>query len=152
MIRRVGERVRAGRRYARRPGVYAVLIAGDDVLLTHQEAPVPELQLPGGGIDPGEQPLAALHREVLEETGWTICGPRLLGSFRRFAYMPEYDLWAEKVCSVYLARPALRIGPPTEPGHSAVWAPLATAVRLAGNAGDRMFLERVARTHGLRAA
>ncbi len=69
--------------YRLRPGAYAVLIRGDRVLLTFQHQPTPEFQLPGGGIDPGESPLAALHREVLEETGWTIATPRRLGAYRR---------------------------------------------------------------------
>lgn len=140
MIRRYGEAVRAGMRYTRRPGVYAILPQGDRLLVTHQAAPVPEFQLPGGGIDRGEQPIAALHREVFEETGWHIGPPRRLGAFRRFTYMPEYDLWAEKVCTVYVARPVRRIGPPGEPGHSAVWLPMADALDLLGNAGDRAML------------
>jgi len=140
MIRRVGEPPKAGQRYTRRPGVYAVLALDGDVLLTHQSAPVPEFQLPGGGIDPGEHPLRALHREVLEETGWTIAGARRLGAFRRFTYMPEYDLWAEKLCTVYLARPVRPLGPPTEPGHSAVWMSAADAAMHLGNEGDRHFL------------
>lgn len=145
MIRRVGERVRSGQRYVRRPGVYAVLWRDGEVLLTHQSEPVPEFQLPGGGIDPGEQPIGALHREVLEETGWTIALGRRLGAFRRFAYMPEYDLWAEKVCTVYLARPVRRLGPPSEAGHTAVWAPLEVASTIVGNDGDRRFLSLLAR-------
>lgn len=88
----MGESVKPGMRYTQRPGAYAVLLRGRDVLLTHQAAPIPEFQLPGGGIDPGESPLAALYREVMEETGWRIARPRRLGAFRRFTYMPEYDL------------------------------------------------------------
>ncbi len=142
MIRRYGEAVRQGQRYRRRPGVYAVLLEGGQVLTTFQQEPKPEFQLPGGGIDPGEHPLAALHREVMEETGWTIRIRRRLGAFRRFCYMPEYDLWAEKLCTVYLARPARPVGPPTEAGHSAVWLPAADALEVLGNAGDRAFLAR----------
>ncbi len=142
MIPRYGERRQAGRRYRRRAGAYAVLWQDGDVLLTHQDAPVPEFQLPGGGIDPGETPLQALHREVFEETGWRIAVARRLGAFRRFTYMPEYDLWAEKLCTVYLSRPVRCVGPPTEHGHAAVWMPAgAAAVRL-GNAGDRAMLHR----------
>lgn len=143
MIRRYGEAVRAGARYTRRPGAYAILMLGREVLLTHQAEPIPEYQLPGGGIDPGESALAALHREVFEETGWRIAAPRRLGAFRRFTYMPEYDLWAEKLCHIYLARPVRRHGPPTEPGHTAIWMPAGTAAAHLANAGDRAFLIRL---------
>ncbi len=140
MIRRYGEPFRPGQRYRRRPGVYAVLLQGDSILATHQDAPVPEFQLPGGGIDPGEHPIAALHREVFEETGWKIAITRRIGAFRRFTYMPEYDLWAEKLCSVYLARPVRPLGPPTEAGHTAIWLPVTAALDLLDNAGDRAML------------
>ncbi|MCE2737305.1 MAG: NUDIX hydrolase [Rhodobacter sp.] len=140
MIRRYGEPLKPGQRYRRRPGVYAVLLRGDSVLTTFQQAPVPEFQLPGGGIDAGEQPVAALHREVIEETGWKINVIRRIGAFRRFTYMPEYDLWAEKLCAVYLARPVLRLGPPSEAGHTAVWLPVNEAVARLGNPGDRAML------------
>ena len=145
MIRRVGEPYRLGREYRLRPGAYAILTRGPDVLLTHQAEPVPEFQLPGGGIDPGESPLCALHREVMEETGWRIVAPRRLGAYRRFGYMPEYDLWAEKLCHVYLARPARAHGPPGETGHMAVWTSPRDAVRLLASAGDRLFMARCAR-------
>jgi 8-oxo-dGTP diphosphatase len=140
MIRRHGETVKPGQRYTRRPGVYAVLLRGDHILATHQAEPIPEFQLPGGGIDRGEQPIPALHREVLEETGWKIAVSRRLGAFRRFTYMPEYDLWAEKLCSVYLARPVRRLGPPSEAGHTAIWLPVEEAVARLGNSGDRAML------------
>jgi 8-oxo-dGTP diphosphatase len=142
MIRRYGETPKMGQRYTRRPGVYAVLVQGDSLLATVQMDPGPEIQLPGGGIDPGEHPITALHREVMEETGWRIAITRKLGTFRRFTYMPEYDLWAEKVCTLYLARPVRRLGPPTEHGHTAIWVPLRDAPRLLGNPGDQGMLSR----------
>jgi 8-oxo-dGTP diphosphatase len=140
MIRRYGEAPKRGQVYRRRPGVYAILPRGDSILTTHQMEPWPEFQLPGGGIDTGEQPITALHREVWEETGWHIGGVRRLGAFRRFTFMPEYDLWAEKVCTVYVARPLRRVGPPAEPGHRAMWLPVAEAVGMLGNPGDRAML------------
>ncbi len=143
MIRRLGEAVKSGQVYRRRAGAYAVLVRDGAVLVTHQAAPVPEYQLPGGGIDPGENPIAALHREVFEETGWSIGGPRRIGAYRRFTYMPEYDRWAEKLCTIYVARPILRRGPPSEAGHTAVWMePEAALAQLAGE-GDRKFLAQV---------
>ena len=142
MIRRYGDTPKTGQRYIRRPGVYAVLVQGDSLLATVQMEPAPEIQLPGGGIDAGEHPITALHREVMEETGWRIAISRRMGAFRRFTYMPEYELWAEKICTLYLARPVRRLGPPTETGHMAIWIPLQDAPRLLGNPGDQGMLSR----------
>ena len=137
MIKRYGNAPQMGRRYTRRPGVYAVLLDRDGLLVTHQAAPTPEFQLPGGGIDPGEHPIAALHREVMEETGWHIGPPRWIGTYRRFTFMPEYNLYAEKLCYIFLARPILRLGPPTEKGHSAIWASPKVAVDILANEGAK---------------
>jgi 8-oxo-dGTP diphosphatase len=146
MIRRFGEAPKPGQTYQRRVGAYGILPQGRDLLLTCQFDPNPDLQLPGGGVDPGESPIAALHREVFEETGWHIAAPRRIGAFRRFAYMPEYDLWAEKICLIYLARPVRRLGPPTEPDHQALWMDAEQAAGILGNAGDRHFATRFAKS------
>ncbi|AFO93123.1 NUDIX domain-containing protein [Phaeobacter inhibens] len=148
MIRRFGDTPEKSQSYRRRPGVYALLPRDGELLLTCQREPGPDIQLPGGGIDPGESPIPALHREVMEETGWTISQPRKLGTFRRFAYMPEYDLWAEKLCHIYIARPARQVCPPTEPLHDAVWMRADVACEILGNAGDRHFASIIARLMG----
>ena len=138
-MRRWGEPPEDGRRYLPRPGAYAVLLRAGDILLTLQEdggEGRPEVQLPGGGLDPGESPLRALHREVREETGWSLASPRRLLTYRRYRFMPEYGLWADKVCHLYLARPARPLGPPTEPGHQPLWAPLAAAPGLLANPAE----------------
>ena len=145
MIRRFGEPVDRTQKYLLRPGAYAVLRRGKSVLLTYQSQPEDEFQLPGGGIDPGENALTALHREVLEETGWRIGAPRHIGAFRRFVFMPDYDMWAEKLCHVFTARPVRRLGPPSEPFHQEVWADVDTAPGLIENDGDRMFLKHALR-------
>ena len=99
-MRRFGNVPDLEKKYTRRPGVYAILTRGDQILLTYQEEPDFEFQLPGGGIDQGENSIQALHREVLEETGWLISNPRFLGVYKRFVYMPEYKMYAEKVCKI----------------------------------------------------
>lgn len=142
MHRRVGHAPDATRRYTPRPGAYAILPIGGSLLLTVQKAESPDVQLPGGGIDPGEQPLSALHREVLEETGWRIAAPRKLGMFRRFVFMPEYDLWAEKICHIYLARPIRQIVDPIEPDHETLFLAPEVASAVLGNEGDRHFVAR----------
>lgn len=146
MIPRFGETPLPGQKYIHRRGVYALLPAGRKLLVTCQLEPGPDLQLPGGGIDPGESPVVALHREVLEETGWSIAGPRRVGAFRRFTYMPEYHQWAEKICLIYLARPVRRLGPPGERFHIPLWLDATDAARLMENPGDRHFARRMAAT------
>ena len=144
MIRRYGPSPDPEPRYRVRPGAYAVLALGDRVLLTWQGGIHDEFQLPGGGIDPLESPVRALHREVFEETGWRIAAPRRIGAFRRFVFMPDYGYHAEKICHVFIARPTLRIGPPSEPDHRPVWVPLSSAPDLVANSGDAAMLRAIA--------
>lgn len=141
-MKRVGEPPKAGIRYQRRPGAYAILPVECGLLLTLQTGSDEALQLPGGGIDPGESPLTALHREVFEETGWHISRPRRIGAFRRFVFMPDYQIWAEKVCTIYLGYPTLQLGPPTEPHHVARITSIPDALDGLGNVGDRTILRQ----------
>ncbi|MEM0944137.1 MAG: NUDIX domain-containing protein [Pseudomonadota bacterium] len=133
-MRRIGETWVAGKPYRDRPGVYGILVGARGVLCVDQEG---ELQLPGGGVDPGEQPLAALHREVREETGWRIGEARRLCGFQRYAYLPEYGFWARKVQAIYVARAVRELGPPEEPGHTPIWLKPAEALVWLDVAGDR---------------
>ena len=144
MMRRFGDAPESGRSYKVRTGAYAILPGDGGLLLTHQDAPEPEVQLPGGGIDPGESPVQALIREVYEETGWRVAHPRRLGAYRRFTYMPEYDLWAEKICLIYMALPVVPYGAPLEPGHTALWMSVDAALDTLANSGDRDFVARFA--------
>ena len=77
---------------------------------------------------------------VLEETGWSLSKPRRIGVFRKFVDMPEYGLKAEKICTIYLAQPGRRMGPPREDGHSAHWVPQNLVPDLLHNTGDRHFM------------
>lgn len=137
-MRRIGEPW-LDRPYRLRRGAYAVIAGARGLLLVDQDG---ELQLPGGGIDPGESPMQAIHREVREETGWRIALGRRLGGFRRFTWMPEYGIWAHKVQQIWLARAVHRLGPPLEPGHIPVWMPPAQAARRLGVEGDREMVRR----------
>ncbi|MDB6176812.1 NUDIX hydrolase [Paracoccus sp. Z330] len=145
MIPRFGERPQPGLRYRHRPGVYAVLVRDNRILLTHQAFPIPEFQLPGGGVESGESLVAALHREVFEETGWRIGNLRGLGRFRRFCDLPEHDMLAEKMCHIWIARPILRLAPPPEQGHTACWFRPAEALELIADPGARHWLGRYLR-------
>ena len=67
-MRRYGENIKRNINYKIRVGVYGVIFIGNKILLTDQDKE--EIQLPGGGVDPGEQKIQALLREIREETGW----------------------------------------------------------------------------------
>lgn len=146
-IRRHGRPPSGGHAPRLRPGAYAAIRLGGGVLLTATD----EFQLPGGGIDPGEHPLAALHREVREETGWRIDVVRRVGAFRDFALVPPdafgpsegtAEIPAEKVCTVYAARAVRRLGPPSEPGHLAVHLTEWDALEALEHPGSRAMLAR----------
>jgi 8-oxo-dGTP diphosphatase len=141
-MRRFGERIVKGQRYQFRPGAYAILPRDGRFLVTFQAEPEPEFQLPGGGVDPGESLVHALHREVYEETGWHIGAVRYVTAYRRFAYMPEYDKWAEKVAHVFVARPTLRMGPPSEAGHTALWLDRGEMLDMLSSEGERSIFAR----------
>ncbi len=142
-MRRYDESIRKGVKYTHRPGVYAVIALGRDLLLTHQELARSEIQLPGGGIDPGESSVRALHREVFEETGFRIAVQRRLGAYQRFTFIPEYDMWAHKICHIYLCRPARQICDPPESDHSVLWMDVLDAQSVLTNQGDADFVAKV---------
>lgn len=68
-------------------GVRGMVLDGDgQVLLVRHTYGKPVWQLPGGGVHRRESLVAALHRELREETGVIVTGPvRLLGSYTSLA-------------------------------------------------------------------
>ncbi|KIT17016.1 NUDIX domain-containing protein [Jannaschia aquimarina] len=134
-----------------RPGAYAILVKGDRILLTEQDMPDGvELQLPGGGLEPEETTIPGLVREVIEETGYRCRILRRVGAYRRFTMMEDYGVRAEKLCHIYLGQAGLRIGPPREQGHRAIWAHRDEAIRGLANRADAEILHRVLRNRWTR--
>ncbi len=139
-MQRIGEPWLRDRPYRDRMGVYAIIVGAGGALLVVDESG--ELQLPGGGIDPGESPLQALHREVREETGWRIAEPRRIGAFQRFVWLPDYGYWARKAQLIFAARAVRPLGPPTEGWHLPLWMAPADAARRLDVEGDRVMVAR----------
>ena len=139
-MRRYGERVKKKIDYKVRIGVYGVISVGDKILLTDQHEN--EIQLPGGGVDLDEQKNHALVREVREETGWKIHPIKHMGTYQRFVFMPEYDLWAQKICHIYLCKGIYSISTPLEKDHTPILTTPDLAIKLIQNEGDRVYLHR----------
>ena len=124
--------------YTRRPGAYAIIKVKNQILLTFQDD---ENQLPGGGIDKNEGPLQALYRGVMEETGWRISIQKKISTYQKFIFMPEYNLWAQKICSVYVAKGVYPISSPTEKNHSPFLADPEVAAKILHSPADRSFVK-----------
>ncbi len=86
------------------------LTADDQVVLVNQYRhgiDAASLEIPGGIVDPGEDPLAGAKRELLEETGYGGGQWELLG---RVSANPAF---MTNSCSMYLATGVELLGPPT---------------------------------------
>jgi 8-oxo-dGTP pyrophosphatase MutT (NUDIX family) len=109
-IRRLREKI--GRDFLFMPSV-AALIRDDDgriLLVQHVEG---RWQLPGGAVDPGERPAAAMQRECLEEAGITVEPIRIAGVFGGPEYRITYANGDETgwVITVFEAR--ITVGDPS---------------------------------------
>lgn len=108
--------------YRPRPAAYAVVFdeAGRIACVTEESG----LYLPGGGIDAGEDALAALHREVAEECALALEVLAPLGraiQYYRSARGETFELRA----SFFLARFGDSL--PGEPAHVLHWLPSRSA-------------------------
>lgn len=71
------------------PGVTGVVINSAGEVLLQRRSDNGEWGLPGGAIDPGEEPADAVVREVLEETGVHVVPERLVGVYSG----PDHHFW-----------------------------------------------------------
>jgi 8-oxo-dGTP diphosphatase len=71
-----------------RPSAYGIVIKDGYLLVAKQFG---RYNLPGGGIDLGEMPEAAVVREIKEETGIDATSPRLVSMTSHFFKMPHID-------------------------------------------------------------
>ena len=118
-----GERVNYKIKYQRRVGAYGIIFQKNKLILTEQitKENGTELQLPGGGSNENESLIRALYREVIEETGWGIKVLKKEGIFQRFTYMPEYKIWAHKICHVYKCVATIKKTKILEKNHRSVF-------------------------------
>jgi 8-oxo-dGTP pyrophosphatase MutT (NUDIX family) len=116
-----GLREKIGNDFMFMPSV-AALIRDDDgriLLVRHVEG---RWQLPGGAVDPGERPAAAMQRECLEEAGITVEPVRIAGVFGGPEYRITYANGDEAgwVVTVFEARIGAGVPSPSDDETQAV--------------------------------
>lgn len=121
--------------YRFRRAARAIVFDSDNKIALLHNAKHNYHKLPGGGVEAGEDVMAALKRECLEEIG---CAVEVLGEIGSIVeYRDEYKLRQESYC--YLAR--LRgdkcrsnfTRDEEADGFSSLWLPLPEAIRLIEN-------------------
>jgi 8-oxo-dGTP diphosphatase len=105
--------------FVRRPEGRAAAVAvwHDGRLLVVRTSYRPELDLPGGGVAPGETPLAAAERELREETGLRAV-PALLADAGIYRYSHEHR---RITAHVFAWRPSDLLRPSVD-NREIVWA------------------------------
>jgi len=146
----------AARAIVVRPGLASQVTAEPEVLVL--ETDHGPLIIPGGRREPGETLEQTLHRELLEEAGWSVTGVRQVG----FVHLRRLGPWRDGqpypyqqfLFAIYAAiadrpRPDVIVASPTEHFVSAAFLPVAKvrALDLAWppRLHQRLFLEAAVR-------
>ena len=140
-----GKKVNYKIKYQRRVGAYGIILQKNDLILTEQitkESGI-ELQLPGGGWNENESLIQALNREVLEETGWGIKVLKKEGVFQRFTYMPEYEIWAHKICHIYRCATTIKKTEQLEKNHRFIIMSKKKALEAIVDTGFKYFIQNI---------
>ena len=132
-----------GRDHKPRPGAYGVVLDSGGRLLVVEE--FARLYLPGGGLDPGETPEQALHREFEEETGYTVTIDSVIGEAREYVAdeTPGVAAAFNKYCYLYVVRLTGGTGVPTIDSNKPSWVAVAQALPMLSNEAHRWAVRQV---------
>ena len=117
-----GER-RAGRSYADRPAAFGILERDGQVAAVRIVKPdgASWIDLPGGGVDPGESPEQGVVREFGEEAGLEVAVRASFALADQFFVNTEGEAWNNRsaffVLDLVAENPALKI----EEDHTLIW-------------------------------
>lgn len=121
---------RSNKPYIERIGSYAILINEDHKIGIVEATNANYFMLPGGGIEIGEDPIEALKREVLEETGYQIEAQNQIGIAGEYFFEKISGLYYKKIGLFYHVK-LLAIAPITiiEPYHVFYWMDIKMALK-----------------------
>ena len=122
-----GEKV-VGVDYQARYGVYAVIPNPEQTEIILVQAPNGAWFLPGGEIEAGENHLAALERELLEELGFTAIIGQYYGQADEYFYSRHRDTHYYNPAYLYEVTSFTQIGQPLEDFNHLAWFPIDQAI------------------------
>jgi 8-oxo-dGTP diphosphatase len=108
-----------GINYIDRPGAYAVIQNNEKQIAVIQTGN--GCFLPGGGLDPGETEVDALHRELMEETGFQISVTAEIGSAVEYIKASSENKYYRIQSRFYQAQLDVKVGEGIEQDHHLIW-------------------------------
>ncbi|MHC5375252.1 NUDIX domain-containing protein [Enterococcus sp. LJL120] len=110
--------------YKKRIGAYGIIQNAQQKFLT-VAATDGYLFLVGGGLEEKDEPIAALQREILEETGFSAHVSKFLGQAEKHWVSPQYPEWPQHNIGYFYACQLLeKIAEPVEK-EPIFWASMA---------------------------
>lgn len=109
----------AGIEYIPRPSVYAIIQNAHSkiAIVKHKGA----FFLPGGGIEPGETPIEALQREIVEETGYQARDMEKCGEAVEYLQAVSDGKYYRIHSTFFIAQLETGASMSTEPDHQLIW-------------------------------
>ena len=109
-----------GEQYVHRPGAYIICVQGDKAAVVR----IPKgFFLLGGGIEQGESQEECIHREVLEEIGYTVEIDGYLCSAEEYREHPSFGYF-HPIQYYYVGRLKEKVAEPVELDHTLEWIPV----------------------------
>jgi len=131
-----------GREPVDRPGAYGIAFSEGRLLVVEVGR---HLYLPGGALLAGEVPEQALHREVLEETGYEI--ERAVPLAQAGQYIAASDGYFNKICAFFALDVGHRVRNYYSPGHSPEWVPIDDAIPAIAEEASAWAIRRYTELH-----